>query len=100
MRTATAARDRAAAFCARFGLRAPILQAPMAGASPAPLAAAVAIVVPHLIAGGFGLSLLCRMGIAIVFALSFNMLLGQGGMLDFGHAVFLGLGGFLATDRD
>ena len=24
------------------------------------------------------------------------MLLGQGGMLDFGHAVFLGLGGFLA----
>ncbi len=38
----TAARNRALAFCARFGLRAPILQAPMAGASPAPLAAAVA----------------------------------------------------------
>lgn len=48
MRTATATRDRAAAFCARFGLRAPILQAPMAGASPAPLAAAVAN------AGGLG----------------------------------------------
>jgi nitronate monooxygenase len=44
----TAARDRALAFCARFGLRAPILQAPMAGASPAPLAAAVAN------AGGLG----------------------------------------------
>ncbi|GAA0587674.1 nitronate monooxygenase [Craurococcus roseus] len=43
-----AARDRALAFCARFGLRAPILQAPMAGASPAPLAAAVAN------AGGLG----------------------------------------------
>ena len=60
------------------------------------LAAALALVLPHVVPGGFGLSLLCRMGIAIVFALSFNMLLGQGGMLDFGHAVFLGLGGFLA----
>ena len=35
------ARERAHAFCARFGLRAPILQAPMAGASPAALAAAL-----------------------------------------------------------
>jgi nitronate monooxygenase len=45
---AAAARDRAQAFCARFGLRVPILQAPMASASPAPLAAAVAN------AGGLG----------------------------------------------
>ena len=44
----TAARDRARAFCDRFGLRAPILQAPMASASPPPLAAAVAN------AGGMG----------------------------------------------
>ncbi len=65
-------------------------------AMPWVLAAAVAIVLPHVVPGGFGLSLLCRMGIAIIFALSFNMLLGQGGMLDFGHAVFLGLGGYLA----
>jgi len=36
------------------------------------------------------------MGIAVIFALSYNMLLGQGGMLSFGHAVFFGLGGFLA----
>ncbi len=63
---------------------------------PWALAAVAALVLPHVVPGGFGLSLLCRMGIAIVFALSFNMLLGQGGMLDFGHAVFLGLGGFLA----
>ncbi len=60
------------------------------------LVALLALALPHVVPGGFGLSLLCRMGIAIVFALSFNMLLGQGGMLDFGHAVFLGLGGFLA----
>ncbi len=60
------------------------------------LVGAAALLAPHLLTGGFGLSLLCRMGIAIVFALSFNMLLGQGGMLDFGHAVFLGFGGFAA----
>lgn len=36
------ARARAAAFCTRFGLRAPILMAPMAGACPPALAAAVA----------------------------------------------------------
>ena len=36
------ARQRAEAFCARFGLRAPILMAPMAGACPPALAAAVA----------------------------------------------------------
>lgn len=41
-------RDRAQAFCDRFGLRVPILQAPMASASPPALAAAVAN------AGGLG----------------------------------------------
>ena len=38
-----------------------------------------------------------QMAIAIVFALSYNMLLGQGGMLSFGHAVYFGLGGFMAV---
>jgi len=38
-----------------------------------------------------------QMAIAIVFALSYNMLLGQGGMLSFGHAVYFGMGGFLAV---
>jgi branched-chain amino acid transport system permease protein len=51
---------------------------------------------PHVFGSGFAISLLCRMAIAAVFALSFNMLMGQGGMMDFGHAVYLGLGGFLA----
>lgn len=41
-------RERAAAFCRRFGLRVPILMAPMAGACPVGLAAAVAN------AGGMG----------------------------------------------
>lgn len=38
-----------------------------------------------------------QMAIAIIFALSYNMLLGQGGMLSFGHAVYFGLGGFMAV---
>jgi branched-chain amino acid transport system permease protein len=36
------------------------------------------------------------MAIATVFALSYNLLLGQTGLLSFGHAVYFGLGGFAA----
>ena len=74
----------------------PQTAAPWRAVLPWTLAALAILALPHLAPGGFGISLLCRMGIAIVFALSFNMVLGQGGMLDFGHAVFLGLGGYLA----
>src|SRR4051795_7573024 len=48
MRPMTSPLSRAAEFCKRFGLRVPILLAPMAGASPASLAIAVAK------AGGMG----------------------------------------------
>lgn len=41
-------------------------------------------------------SMLSQMGIAIIVCLSYNMLLGQGGMLSFGHAVYSGMGAFLA----
>jgi branched-chain amino acid transport system permease protein len=54
------------------------------------------MVLPLIFNSGFSISLLSQMGIAIIFALSYNMLLGQGGMLSFGHAVYFGLGGFLA----
>src|SRR5450631_4075492 len=37
----SSARNRAMQFCQRFGLQAPILQAPMAGSSPVSLAVAV-----------------------------------------------------------
>ena len=40
--------------------------------------------------------MLSQMGIAIIVCLSYNMLLGQGGMLSFGHAVYSGMGSFLA----
>src|SRR3954471_23526496 len=41
-------------------------------------------------------TMLSQMGIAIIVCLSYNMLLGQGEMLSFGHAVYSGLGSFLA----
>lgn len=41
-------------------------------------------------------TLLSQMGIAIIVCLSYNLLLGQGGMLSFGHAVYSGMGAFLA----
>ena len=44
----------------------------------------------------FALTLLSQMGIMIIFALSYNMLLGQTGLLSFGHAVYMGLGAYFA----
>ena len=41
-------------------------------------------------------TILSQMGIAIIVCLSYNILLGQGGMLSFGHAVYSGMGSFLA----
>jgi|TARA_B110000881_G_scaffold185327_1_gene173485 branched-chain amino acid transport system permease protein len=52
---------------------------------------------PLLFDSILAISILNQMVIAIVFALSYNMLLGQGGMLSFGHAVYFGLGGFLSV---
>lgn len=43
---------------------------------------------------GFLLTMLSQMGMMIIFSLSYNMLLGQAGLLSFGHAVFFGLGGY------
>jgi branched-chain amino acid transport system permease protein len=53
-------------------------------------AVAVCAVLPFIFKSSFSISLLSQMGISIIFALSYNMLLGQGGMLSFGHAVYLG----------
>ena len=51
---------------------------------------------PLAFTSGLSLTILSQMGIAIVACLSYNMLLGQGGMLSFGHAVYSGLGAFFA----
>lgn len=58
------------------------------------VAIAVALVLPHIFSHGGAVSMMSQMGVMIIFALSYNMLLGQGGMLSFGHAVYFGIGGF------
>lgn len=57
----------------------------------------VLICLPMIFQSRFVVTLVSEICIAIVFALSYNMLMGQGGMLSFGHAVFFGLGGFAVT---
>src|SRR5260221_11201208 len=54
-------------------------------------------VLPFIFSQSFALSMLSQMGIAIIFALSYNMLLGQTGLLSFGHAVYFGLGAFFCA---
>ena len=54
------------------------------------------LLAPMVFNSGLGITVLSQMGIAIIACLSYNMLLGQGGMLSFGHAVYTGLGSFLA----
>lgn len=60
------------------------------------LFALLLLVAPLVFNSGLGLTVLSQMGIAIIACLSYNMLLGQGGMLSFGHAVYTGLGSYLA----
>lgn len=43
---------------------------------------------------GFALTLLSEIGLMSVFALSYNMQMGQTGLLSFGHAILFGLGGY------
>ena len=61
------------------------------------LFALVLAVVPQLFTSNLALTMLSQFGIAIVACLSYNMLLGQGGMLSFGHAVYTGLASFVAV---
>ena len=56
------------------------------------LFALVMLVAPQVFTSGLSVTMLSQMGIAIIACLSYNMLLGQGGMLSFGHAVYTGLG--------
>jgi branched-chain amino acid transport system permease protein len=58
--------------------------------------ALVLLLAPLIFSSSLSQTLLSQMGIAIIACLAYNMLLGQGGMLSFGHAVYSGLGGFLA----
>lgn len=63
---------------------------------PIIILAIIVAVIPVLGPSRTVYALLSVMGINIVFALSYNMLLGRGGLLSFGHAVYFGLGGYAA----
>ena len=54
--------------------------------------ALVLLVAPLLWRSSFAQTMLSQIGIAIIACLAYNMLLGQGGMLSFGHAVYSGPG--------
>jgi branched-chain amino acid transport system permease protein len=60
------------------------------------LFAAVLLVAPFVFSSNLAVTMLSQMGIAIIACLSYNILLGQGGMLSFGHAVYTGLGSYVA----
>ncbi len=60
------------------------------------LFALVLVAAPLLFTSSLSHTMLSQMGIAIIVCLSYNILLGQGGMLSFGHAVYSGMGSFLA----
>ncbi len=70
-------------------------------ASPWLAALGVAILLPWLFydyahgrENGFMISMLSQMGMMVIFALSFNMLMGEAGLMSFGHAAFFGFGGY------
>ena len=77
----------------RPGMQAPLAQRVMLWV----VAILVVAVLPYVFPGGLGIAVLNQMFIMVVFTLAYNMLLGQGGMLSFGHAVFFGLGGYWAA---
>lgn len=60
------------------------------------LLAVLFALLPKVLTSNTAITMLSMMSIMIVFALSYNMLLGQTGLLSFGHAVYYGLAGFLA----
>jgi branched-chain amino acid transport system permease protein len=61
------------------------------------LVVALFVALPLALPSGTALTMMSLIGISIVFALSYNMLLGQTGMLSFGHAVYFGFGAYFAV---
>ncbi|MDF1485379.1 branched-chain amino acid ABC transporter permease [Ramlibacter sp. H39-3-26] len=61
------------------------------------LFALVLAVAPLLLRSSLALAMLSQTGYLVIICLSYNILLGQGGMPSFGHAVYTGLGSFIAV---
>jgi branched-chain amino acid transport system permease protein len=58
------------------------------------LFAMLLILAPWVFTSNLSMTMMSQMGIAIIACLSYNILLGQGGMLSFGHAVYSGMGSY------
>lgn len=69
----------------------------LASALPWILATVILLLVPFVFASNSAITIMNQMAITIIFALAYNMLLGQGGMLSFGHAIYMGVGGFMCV---
>lgn len=69
----------------------------LSAALPWIIATVFLLLMPFIFASNSAITIMNQMAITIVFALAYNMLLGQGGMLSFGHAVYMGVGGFLCV---
>jgi len=63
----------------------------------APLAAGLALVALPLVLPDFWMFIGVEVLAFALYAVSFNLLLGYGGMLSFGHAAFFGAGGYAAA---
>lgn len=53
---------------------------------------------PWLLTSSYAQVLASQIGIAILSCLAYNLLLGQGGMLSFGHAIYGGAGAYAVID--
>ena len=54
------------------------------------------ISLPMLISRDWHFMVLSQIGITIIFAISFNQLLGQTGLLNLGHSIFMGAGSYFS----
>ena len=52
--------------------------------------------VPILVSRDWHLMIISQVGITIIFAISFNQLLGQTGLLNLGHSIFMGAGSYFS----
>ncbi len=57
----------------------------------------IAALMPLVFDSYFALTLLSKMGVLVMFTVAYNMLLGQGGMLSFGHAIYFGFAGYVSV---
>ena len=64
-------------------------------AAPWVISALFLLMMPTIFQSNSAITIMNQMAITIIFALAYNMLLGQAGMLSFGHAVYMGVGGFM-----